>query len=359
MIAYFLRRLLLIPVTLFGIQLVMFTIMQFVPGGPVERVMMQMENQESGGSSRLSGSGGDSFGGANTSYRGAQGIDEAFRKELEKQFGFDRPIGERFLTTLWNNATFNFGNSYYKGVPVTELILRALPVSMSLGLWIMLISYAVSIPLGIRKAVKDGSSFDTWTSVLITIGYAIPNFLFGVLLLLLFASSSFLNIFPMKGIVPENFSDLSFFGKITGYFYHLALPLLSLVISSFAVLTTFTKNSFLDEIRKQYVLTARMKGLSENKILYGHIFRNAMLIVIAGFPAAFITAFFSGSLLIENLFSLEGIGYLSFTSIVDRDYPVVFATLYIFSLISLLVQLLTDIIYMLIDPRIDFDKRDA
>lgn len=363
MLAYILRRLILVPITHFGIMLVLFTVVQFVPGGPVERIMMQLEGNDASGNARLSGAGSSgSFNSSNSptsSYRGGQGIDENFRKELEKQFGLDQPAPVRFFKMYRDYLLFDFGNSYFKGEKVTTLIKRALPVSISLGLWMILISYAISIPLGIRKAVKDGTAFDAWTSSLVIVGYAIPNFLFGVLLLILFASTSFWNIFPDRGLVSENFASLSLGGKILDYFHHLTLPLLSLAVSSFAILTLFTKNAFLDEIRKQYVLTARMKGLTEKRILYGHIFRNAMLIVIAGFPAAFITAFFSGSVLIENLFSLDGLGRLSFISIIDRDYPVVFATLYILSLISLVTQLVTDVIYTLIDPRIDFASRDA
>jgi len=353
MFAYIIRRICLIPITLFGIMLVLFTLVQFVPGGPVERIIMQLESQQG------VGGGMEAAASASSSYRGSQGVDEETIRELEKLYGFDKPVHIRFFGMLYDFMKLDFGDSPSKGKPVIDLIKDALPVSMSLGLWLMLISYAVSIPLGIRKAMRDGSRFDAWTSTLVTIGYAIPNFLLGVLLILLFSGSFFLNIFPSRGLFSDDFETLSLGAKIMDYFWHLALPLLSLVVSSFAVLTLFTKNAFLDEIRKQYVLTARMKGLAEQRILYGHVFRNAMLIVIADFPGSFIKAFFTGSLLIETLFSLNGIGYLSYTCIVDRDYPVVFATLFIFSLISLVVQLMTDIIYVFIDPRIDFAGRGA
>ena len=366
MAAYILRRIALMVPTILGIMLITFAIIQFAPGGPVERVLAQLQGQQEGSLSRITGGQGDLGGGvargggngAETSrYRGAQGLDPAFIKRLEQQFGFDRPAPERFAKMLWDYARFDFGKSYFRDVSVMQLIREKLPVSVSLGLWMTLISYAISIPLGIRKAVIDGSRFDVWTSSIVIVGYAIPSFLFGILLIILFAGGSFVQIFPIRGLTSENFDTLSLWGKTADYAWHLALPLAALVLGAFATSTLLTKNSFLDEIRKQYVLTARMKGLPERRVLYGHVFRNAMLIVIAGFPAAFITAFFTGSLLIETIFSLDGLGLLSFSSIVGRDYPVVFATLYIFSLLGLAVNLLSDLIYTWIDPRIDFAAR--
>ncbi len=367
MLAYILRRIALMIPTIFGIMLITFAIIQFAPGGPVERVLAQLQGQQEGSLSRITGGQGDlgggaarSGGGGDTSkYRGAQGLDPAFIKKLEAQFGFDKPAYERFGKMLWDYLRFDFGRSYFRDVSVLDLIKEKLPVSISLGLWMTLISYAISIPLGIRKAVADGSRFDVWTSAVVIVGYAIPSFLFGILLVILFAGGSFLQIFPLRGLTSENFESLSLWGKAMDYAWHLVLPLSALVLGAFATSTLLTKNSFLDEIRKQYVVTARMKGVSERRVLYGHVFRNAMLIVIAGFPGAFITAFFTGSLLIETIFSLDGLGLLSFSSIVGRDYPVVFATLYIFSLLGLAVNLLSDLTYTWIDPRIDFSSRGA
>ncbi|MRI55650.1 microcin C ABC transporter permease YejB [Methylobacterium sp. DB1607] len=367
MLAYILRRIALMIPTIFGIMLITFAIIQFAPGGPVERVLAQLQGQQEGSLSRITGGQGDLGGGAarggggseTSKYRGAQGLDPAFIKKLEAQFGFDKPAYERFGKMLWDYLRFDFGRSYFRDVTVLELIKEKLPVSISLGLWMTLISYAISIPLGIRKAVADGSRFDVWTSAVVIVGYAIPSFLFGILLVILFAGGSFLQIFPLRGLTSENFESLSLWGKAVDYAWHLVLPLSALVLGAFATSTLLTKNSFLDEIRKQYVVTARMKGLTERRVLYGHVFRNAMLIVIAGFPGAFITAFFTGSLLIETIFSLDGLGLLSFNSIVGRDYPVVFATLYIFSLLGLAVNLLSDLTYTWIDPRIDFSARGA
>ncbi|CAO4165819.1 microcin C ABC transporter permease YejB [Methylorubrum aminovorans] len=368
MLAYILRRIALMIPTIFGIMLITFAIIQFAPGGPVERVLAQLQGQQEGSLSRITGGQGDlgggtapgGGGGGDTSkYRGAQGLDPAFIKKLEAQFGFDKPAYERFGKMLWDYLRFDFGRSYFRDVSVLDLIKEKLPVSISLGLWMTLISYAISIPLGIRKAVADGSRFDVWTSAVVIVGYAIPSFLFGILLVILFAGGSFLQIFPLRGLTSENFESLSLWGKALDYAWHLVLPLSALVLGAFATSTLLTKNSFLDEIRKQYVVTARMKGVSERRVLYGHVFRNAMLIVIAGFPGAFITAFFTGSLLIETIFSLDGLGLLSFSSIVGRDYPVVFATLYIFSLLGLAVNLLSDLTYTWIDPRIDFSSRGA
>ena len=300
-------------------------------------------------------------GGADTSskYRGAQGLDPKFIAELEKQFGFDKPAYERFLLMLKNYATFDFGRSYFRDVPVLQLIKEKLPVSISLGLWMTLLSYAISIPLGIKKAVSDGSRFDVWSSAVVITGYAIPSFLFAILLIVLFCGGSFWQIFPLRGLTSENWPELSLAGKITDYLWHITLPVLSMTLGAFATSTFLTKNSFLDEIAKQYVQTARMKGLSERRVLYGHVFRNAMMIVVSGFPGAFIAAFFGGSLLIETIFSLDGLGLLSFESIVNRDYPVVFANLYIFALLGLFVNLLSDLTYMWIDPRVDFETREV
>ncbi|WP_342107390.1 microcin C ABC transporter permease YejB [Methylobacterium sp. SI9] len=366
MLAYILRRIGLMIPTLFGIMLITFTIVQFAPGGPVERVLSQLQGQRDGAMSRVSGGGGDLGGGtrpsggggeASSRYRGAQGLSPEFIAKLEKQFGFDKPAPERFAKMLWDYVRFDFGRSYFRDVTVIQLIKERLPVSISLGLWMTLLSYAISIPLGIRKAVKDGERFDRWTSFVVIIGYAIPGFMFGLMLIILFAGGSFYQWFPLRGLTSEGWEGFSTWHKVTDYAWHMVLPLTALVIGAFATSTLLTKNSFLDEIRKQYVLTARMKGLSERRVLYGHVFRNAMLIVIAGFPGAFISAFFTGSLLIETIFSLDGLGELSFRAIVGRDYPVVFATLYIFSLLGLAVNLLSDLIYVWIDPRIDFSAR--
>jgi microcin C transport system permease protein len=362
MLSYIARRLALMVPTLFGILLISFVIVQFAPGGPVERVISQLQNPNSGASDRVGGgSGGDAGAQAasDSSYRGAQGLDPAFIKELEKQFGFDKPAHERFVKMLGDYIRFDFGRSYFRDAPVLQLIKEKLPVSISLGLWMTLLSYAISIPLGIRKAVKDGSRFDTWTSAVVIVGYAIPGFLFAILLIVLFAGGSFWQVFPLRGLYSDNFSQLSFVGKVADYLWHIALPVTAMALGAFATSTLLTKNSFLDEIRKQYVLTARMKGLSERGVLYGHVFRNAMLIVIAGFPGAFVHALFAGSLLIETIFSLDGLGLLSFEAIVNRDYPVVFANLYIFSLIGLVVHLITDLTYTWVDPRIDFETRET
>ena len=367
--AYILRRLLLIIPTLIGIMAINFLVIQFAPGGPVERIIAQVTGTDVSATERISGGGGDfsgagaqQSGGADditSKYRGAQGLDPEFIADLEKQFGFDKPAHERFLAMLVNYATFDFGESYFRDIGVLDLILEKMPVSISLGLWMTLISYMVSIPLGIRKAVSDGSKFDVWTSAVVIVGYAIPGFLFAVLLVVLFAGGSFFDWFPLRGLVSDNFAELSWYEKIIDYFWHLTLPLISMALAAFATTTLLTKNSFLDEIRKQYVVTARAKGLTERQVLYGHVFRNAMLIIIAGFPGAFIGAFFGGSLLIETIFSLDGLGLLSFESVINRDYSVVFATLYIFSLMGLIVSLISDVTYMLIDPRIDFESREV
>jgi len=368
MLAYVARRLLLIVPTILGIMLVSFVIIQFAPGGPVERVIAEVTGQGTNATDRFSGGSGADLSPTQRSvssdpvtskYRGAQGLDPAFIKQLEKQFGFDRPAHERFLKMVWDYSRFDFGRSYFRDIDVIDLILEKMPVSISLGLWMTLISYLISVPLGVAKAIRDGSRFDVWTSTVIVIGYAIPGFLFAILLVVLFAGGTFLDWFPLRGLTSDNWDQLSLWGKIVDYFWHLTLPLIALGISAFATTTLLTKNSFLDEIRKQYVQTARMKGLSENQVLYGHVFRNAMLLLIAGFPGAFIGAFFTGALLIETIFSLDGLGLLGFESIVNRDYAVVFASLYIFSLLGLVVSLISDLSYMWVDPRIDFETRET
>ena len=365
--AYILRRLLLMIPTILGIMAISFAVIQFAPGGPVERVVAELTGQAGSATDRVSGGGDglqdtgefDQVTEVNSKYRGAQGLDPEFIKQLEEQFGFNKPAHERFGKMIWDYARFDFGESYFRNISVIDLIIEKLPVSISLGLWITILSYGISIPLGIRKAVSDGSSFDIWTSGVIIVAYAIPGFLFAILLMVLFAGGSFFDWFPLRGLTSDNFAELSWPEKIVDYFWHLALPLTAMALSAFATTTLLTKNSFLDEIRKQYVQTARAKGLAEHNVLYGHVFRNAMLIIIAGFPAAFITSFFTGSLLIETIFSLDGLGLLGFESIIGRDYPVVFATLYIFSLIGLIVNLISDVIYTLIDPRIDFEAREV
>ncbi|MEX6508786.1 microcin C ABC transporter permease YejB [Jiella sp. M17.18] len=374
--AYILRRLLLMIPTLFGIMAISFIVVQFAPGGPVEQVIASLQGDAGGASARVSGGGGDfsaaQSGGSDSGYRGAQGLSPEFLAKLNKQFGFDKPPLQRFGLMLWNYIRFDFGESYFRSISVWDLILEKMPVSISLGLWITLLSYLISIPLGIRKALKDGSTFDVWTSGIVIVAYAIPGFLFAVLLIVLFAGGSFFDWFPLRGLLSDGVSgawcapwsakfDASacFARTVPDYFWHLTLPLIALSLSAFATTTLLTKNSFLDEIRKQYVTTARAKGLTERRVLYGHVFRNAMLIIIAGFPGAFISAFFTGSLLIEQIFSLDGLGLLGFDSIYQRDYPVVFGTLYIFSLIGLVTTLISDLTYTWIDPRIDFERREV
>ncbi|SLN25186.1 microcin C ABC transporter permease YejB [Oceanibacterium hippocampi] len=369
MTAYIVRRLLLIIPTLFGIMVINFAIVQFAPGGPVERVLAELQGTAVDATARIGGGGGgDSASGgqaggpatgAESKYRGAQGLDPAFIKDLEKQFGFDKPAHERFLQMMWSYARFDFGQSYFRDRDVVDLVLEKMPVSISLGVWTTLIIYLISIPLGIRKAVRDGSRFDVWTSSVISIGNAIPAFLFAVLLIVLFAGGSYFNWFPLRGLTSENWSELSLAGKVLDYLWHIVLPVLSLSIGGFAALTMLTKNSFLDQIGQQYVQTARAKGLSERRVLYGHVFRNAMLIVIAGFPSAFVGILFTGSLLIEIIFSLDGLGLLGFEAAINRDYPVIFATVYFFTLLGLVMNLIGDLTYVLVDPRIDFEARDA
>jgi microcin C transport system permease protein len=362
--AYILRRLLLIIPTLLGIMVINFALVQFVPGGPVEQVIANMQGQGDVFES-FAGSGSDAgqdmtaAGGGGDKYLGARGLPPELIEELERQFGLDKPPLERFLNMMWNYMRFDFGESYFRKIEVTDLVLEKMPVSITLGLWSTVIAYLISIPLGIRKAVRDGSGFDTWTSAIIIVAYAIPAFLFAIMLLVLFAGGSYWQIFPLRGLTSDNWEQLSVTGKIQDYLWHITLPVLASTISAFATLTLLTKNSFLDEIKKHYVMTARAKGLSEGRVLYGHVFRNAMLIVIAGFPAVFIGVFFGGSVLIETIFSLDGLGRLGFEAAVGRDYPVMFGTLFLFGLIGLLVNILSDLMYVLVDPRIDFEKREG
>ncbi|MBE7635441.1 microcin C ABC transporter permease YejB [Sneathiella sp. P13V-1] len=368
MLAYIIRRILLMIPTLFGIMVLNFVVIQFAPGGPIEQIIAEIQGTAVGATARIGGSASGDVAGGGTSasstgsestYRGAQGLDPQFIKELEQQFGFDKPAHERFFLMLKNYLVFDFGTSYFRDETVVNLVLEKMPVSISLGLWTTLLVYAISIPLGIRKAVKDGSRFDLWTSSLIIIGNAIPSFMFAVALIVFFAGGSYFDWFPLRGLTSENFEELSLLGKIGDYFWHLALPITAMVIGGFAALTQLTKNSFLDQISQQYVLTARAKGLSERRVLYGHVFRNAMLIVIAGFPSAFIGILFTGSLLIEVIFSLDGLGLLGFEAAINRDYPVIFATVYVFALLGLVMNLIGDLTYTLIDPRIDFEAREA
>ena len=359
MLSYIFRRLILIVPTLVGIMCINFFLVQFVPGGPIEQIISDLEKNSSfldsigGGSQEVKTSDGLE------SYKGSVGLPKDFIDELEAQFGFDKPLWERFFSMMYDYITFDFGDSYFRSISVIELIIEKMPVSISLGLWTTLLAYMISIPLGIRKALLDGSSFDNWTSTLIIIGYSIPGFLFAIFLLVLFAGGSYLQLFPIRGLVSSNFENMSFFGQIKDYFWHIALPVIASTVSAFATLTLLTKNSFLDEIKKQYVITARSKGLSDQRVLYGHVFRNAMLIIVAGFPGLFISVFFGSSLIIETIFSLDGLGRLGFEAAVSRDYPVVFGTLYIFGLLGLVVGLLSDLMYVWVDPRIDFEKRQS
>jgi microcin C transport system permease protein len=360
MIAYAARRIMLMVPTLLAIMVVNFFIVQAAPGGPIQQMIAKLKGSTISATERVSGAGGElksQSAGEETHYRGARGLDPAFIKELEKQYGFDKPPLQRFLLMMKNYATFNLGTSFFRDRRVVDLIRDKLPVSISIGLWTTLLTYLVSIPLGIRKAVKDGSRFDLWTSAVIIVGYAVPSFLFAVLLIVLFAGGSYWSIFPLRGLTSDNWVDLDWPMRILDYFWHIALPVTALVIGGFATLTMLTKNCFLDEVNKQYVLTARAKGLTEHRILYGHVFRNAMLLVVAGFPAAFIGILFTGSLLIEVIFSLDGLGLLGFEAAINRDYPIMFGTLYVFTLIGLALKLISDLTYMLIDPRIDFARR--
>ncbi|WP_440997335.1 microcin C ABC transporter permease YejB [Arhodomonas sp. SL1] len=356
--AYIARRLFLMIPTLFGILLLNFVIVQFAPGGPVQQITAQVRGTTDLSTSQFAGSAGDTRGG-DGEYRGARGLPPEFIAELEAQFGFDRPAHERFFKMVWDYLHLDFGESFYRDRSVTELIADKLPVSISLGLWTTLITYLVSIPLGIRKAVRDGSRFDVWTSGVVIVGYAVPGFLFAILLIVLFAGGTYLDWFPLRGIVSEDWAELSWPARIADYFWHITLPVISLVIGGFASLTMLTKNSFLEEVHKQYVVTARAKGVAERRVLYGHVFRNAMLVVIAGMPAAFISILFTGAMLIEVIFSLDGLGLLGFQSVVNRDYPVVFGTLFIFTLLGLVLNLIGDLVYVLVDPRIDFETREG
>ncbi len=372
MYAYIIRRLLLIIPTLFGIMLINFIVIQIVPGGPVEQLIAQISGTAVSPTARFSGGvGGEAAGGEQqeqslqaasgitSKYRGARGLDPAFIKEIEKMYGLDKPIHIRFFGMVKKYVTFDFGESFYQNRKVVDLVLDKMPVSISLGLWTTLLVYLISIPLGIAKAIRDGTRFDLATSGVITVAYAIPNYLFAILLIVLFAGGRYFSWFPLRGLVSVNWGELSFLGKIIDYFWHMTLPILAMVISGFAGLTMLTKNFFIDQIKMQYVMTARAKGLTERRVLYVHVFRNAMLLVIAGLPGAFISILFTGSLLTEIIFSLDGLGLLGFEAALKRDYPVMFASLYFFSLLGLIMRLVGDLMYMLIDPRIDFESREV
>jgi microcin C transport system permease protein len=364
--AYILRRLLLIIPTLLGIMMLNFVVIQIAPGGPVEQLIAELSGRASaptarisGGSQDLQGSSAPQDSAAEGAYRGARGLDPEFIAEIERMYGFDKPIHERFLIMMGNYLRFDFGESYFRNETVVNLILEKMPVSISLGIWTTLLTYLISIPLGIRKAVRDGSRFDIWTSAVIIVGNAIPAFLFAILLVVLFAGGSFLDWFPLRGLVSDNWQELSWPARILDYFWHLTLPLVALMIGAFAGLTMLTKNSFLEEINKQYVMIARAKGLTERRVLYGHVFRNAMLIIIAGFPGAFVGILFTGALMIEIIFSLDGLGLLGFEAALRRDYPIMFASLYVFGLLGLIMQLISDLMYVVVDPRIDFETREV
>lgn len=368
MLAYLVRRLLLIVPTLFGIMLVNFVIIQAAPGGPVQKVISDLSGRGVGATARITGGGGNEAGppsnvqtgqGAGNRYRGAQGLDPAFIKELERQYGFDKPAYQRFGMMIWNYLRFDFGESYFRSRSVVGLVFDKMPVSISLGVWTTLLTYLIGIPLGISKAVRDGTPFDIWTSAVIIVGYAVPAFLLAILLIVLFAGGSYWQLFPLRGLVSDNFWSLPWYAQVVDYLWHMVLPIAALMVGAFASLTMLTKNSFLEEINKQYVLTARAKGLTQRQVLYGHVFRNAMLVVIAGFPAAFIGVLFTGSLLIENIFSLDGLGLLGFEAAINRDYPVMFGTLYVFTLLGLLMTIVADVTKAFVDPRIDFEARAA
>ena len=365
MTAYIIRRLLLVIPTLIGIMTVNFVIIQIAPGGPVEQMIAKLQGEAVSATERLSGGGEDVKGQKKavsektSKYRGAQGLAPELVEEIEQMYGFDKPVHVRFFNMMLDYATFDFGDSFFRDQKVVDLVLEKMPVSISLGIWSTLAIYLVSIPLGIRKALKHGSRFDVWSSTFVILGNAIPTFLFAILLIILFAGGSYLSWFPLRGLVSDNISTLPWWQQILDYFWHLVLPITAILIGSFASLTMLTKNSFLDEINRQYVITARAKGIAERRVLYGHVFRNAMLIIIAGFPAAFIGMFFTGSLLIEIIFSLDGLGLLGFESTIQRDYPVMFGTLFIFTLLGLIVGIISDIMYTVIDPRIDFETRET
>jgi microcin C transport system permease protein len=361
--AYLVRRLLLVIPTLFGIMVINFAVIQFAPGGPVEQMIAEIRGTAVAATERITGGQGEVMRapsadvGGDSIYRGARGLDPAIIREIEVMFGFDKPPLERFTDMMVNYLTFDFGRSFFRDRTVIELILEKMPVSISLGLWTTLLVYLISIPLGVRKAVRDGSRFDVWTSAVVLIGYAIPGFLFAILLVVLFAGGSFLQLFPLRGLTSPGWAEMSLGAKIVDYFWHMTLPITAMVIGGFASLTLLTKNSFLDEINKQYVTTARAKGASEARVLYGHVFRNAMLLIIAGFPSAFIGILFTGALLIEIIFSLDGLGLLGFEAAIRRDYPVMFGTLYMFTLLGLVMQIVGDLMYTIVDPRIDFAAR--
>lgn len=367
--AYIIRRLLLIVPTLLGIMVINFIVIQLAPGGPVEQAIAQLTGEGVDITERVTRSGtgetldtGTMAGGTaqrSTAYRGAQGLDPEFIAELEKRFGFDKPMHERFIQMMRSYLVFDFGESFFRDRNVVDLVLDKMPVSISLGIWTTLIVYLISIPLGIAKAVRDGSRFDVWTSFAIVLGNAIPSFLFAVLLLVVFAGGSYLDWFPLRGLTSDNWDELSLGAKILDYFWHITLPVTAMVIGGFATLTMLTKNSFLDQLHQQYVMTAKAKGLTEHRVLYGHVFRNAMLIVIAGFPSAFVSILFTGSVLIEVIFSLDGLGLLGFEAAFNRDYPLMFGTLFFFSLLGLLLNLVGDLMYTIIDPRIDFESREV
>ena len=365
MTAYIIRRLLLVIPTLIGIMTVNFIIIQIAPGGPVEQMIAKLQGEAVSATERLSGGGEDVKGQKKavsektSKYRGAQGLAPELVEEIEQMYGFDKPVHVRFFNMMLDYATFDFGDSFFRDQKVVDLVLEKMPVSISLGIWSTLAIYLVSIPLGIRKALRHGSRFDIWSSTVVILGNAIPTFLFAILLIILFAGGSYFSWFPLRGLVSDNISTLPWWQQILDYFWHLVLPITAILIGSFASLTMLTKNSFLDEINKQYVITARAKGIAERRVLYGHVFRNAMLIIIAGFPAAFIGMFFTGSLLIEIIFSLDGLGLLGFESTIQRDYPVMFGTLFIFTLLGLIVGIISDIMYTVIDPRIDFENRET
>ncbi len=353
--------------TLLGIMVINFGIVQLAPGGPIEQIIAEISGTDAGTTGRISGGGSEIAGGgtsagasastADTGYRGAQGLDPEFIKDLERQFGFDKPLHERFLKMMGDFIVFDFGTSFFRDETVIDLVLSKMPVSISLGLWTTLIVYLVCIPLGIRKAVMDGTRFDVWTTTILTIGFAVPSFVMAILLIVLFSGGSFFDIFPLRGLTSENFDELSVVGQIFDYLWHLILPITALVLGGFLSLTMLTKNSYLDQINMLYVQTARAKGLTERRVMYGHVFRNAMLIVIAGFPGAFIGILFTGAMLIEIIFSLDGLGLLGFEAAIKRDYPIMFATVYFFTLLGLVMNLVGDLMYTIIDPRIDFEGR--
>ena len=368
MTAYIIRRLLLIIPTLFGIILINFLVIQAAPGGPIEQLISRYTGTGVEATARISSSNqtetlgnrqSANDGGLSSKYRGAQGLDPAFLRELEVMYGFDKPAHKRFLKMLGNYIRFDFGESFFRNQRVVDLVLDKMPVSISLGLWTTLLIYTISIPLGILKAVRDGSRFDFWSSSVVVIGNAIPSFLFAILLIVIFSGGRYFDWFPLRGLTSPGWNELNYLERVADYFWHLALPILSMVIGGFAALTLLTKNSFLEEINKQYVVTARAKGLTERRVLLGHVFRNAMLIVIAGFPSAFVGILFTGALLTEIIFSLDGLGLLGFEAVVNRDYPVMFASLYFFTLLGLVMQLIGDLTYTIIDPRIDFDSREV